>query len=173
MLDKNLLQYGRISMNKFETANYDELHESNPIRRLHDLAPIVIDKSLDINWANDVTMDDYTCTFMSIITESLTDKNTLFLSEKIFNPLATGHPFMVIGNKGTLKKLHELGFMTFDRWFDESYDMENDDFSRLRMIQIEIDKFSLKTKEEKDEFLNNVKEICIYNQKLFLEIRSK
>jgi nucleoside-diphosphate-sugar epimerase len=54
MLDKNLLQYGRISMNKFETANYDELANEDPIKRLHDLVPIIIDKSLDINWANDV-----------------------------------------------------------------------------------------------------------------------
>ena len=37
------------------------------------------------------------------------------------------------------------------------------------MIKIEITKFSNKTKEEKDEFLNNIKEICLYNQKLFLE----
>jgi hypothetical protein len=37
------------------------------------------------------------------------------------------------------------------------------------MIKIEMTKFSNKTKEEKDEFLNNVKDICLYNQKLFLE----
>jgi hypothetical protein len=47
--------------------------------------------------------------------------------------------------------------------------MECDDFARLRLIQQEITKFSNKTKEEKDEFLNNVKEICIYNQSLFLK----
>ena len=51
--------------------------------------------------------------------------------------------------------------------------MEYDDFARLRMIQTEIDKFSAKTKEEKDEFLNNVKDICLYNQKLFLEYGQK
>jgi hypothetical protein len=37
------------------------------------------------------------------------------------------------------------------------------------MIQIEIAKFANKTKEEKDAFLNNVKEICLYNQNLFLK----
>jgi hypothetical protein len=47
--------------------------------------------------------------------------------------------------------------------------MECDDFARLRLIQTEIDKFTNKTKEEKDEFLNNVKDICVYNQNLFLE----
>ena len=32
-----------------------------------------------------------------------------------------------------------------------------------------IDKFSKKTKEEKDQFLNDIKDICLYNQNLFLE----
>jgi hypothetical protein len=62
-----------------------------------------------------------------------------------------------------------FGFKTFHPYIDESYDMENDEFSRLRMIQIEIDKFASKTKEEKDEFLNNVKDICVHNQNLFLQ----
>jgi hypothetical protein len=47
--------------------------------------------------------------------------------------------------------------------------MEDNDLNRLKMIQIEIDKFANKTKEEKDEFLNNVKDICLYNQNLFLQ----
>ena len=40
---------------------------------------------------------------------------------------------------------------------------------RLNLIQTEIDRFSKKTKEEKVQFLNDVKDICIYNQKLFLK----
>ena len=47
--------------------------------------------------------------------------------------------------------------------------MEYDDFKRLELIKIEIDTFANKSKEEKDEFLNNVKEVCLYNQKLFLK----
>ena len=47
--------------------------------------------------------------------------------------------------------------------------MECDDFARLRLIHEEINKFSNKTKEEKEEFLHNVKEICIYNQNLFFQ----
>jgi translation elongation factor EF-Ts len=37
------------------------------------------------------------------------------------------------------------------------------------LIKLELNTFAKKTKEEKDEFLNNVKSICLYNQKLFLE----
>ena len=36
------------------------------------------------------------------------------------------------------------------------------------MILLEIEKFSNKTKEEKDEFLNNIKDIVKYNQEYFL-----
>jgi hypothetical protein len=41
---------------------------------------------------------------------------------------------------------------------------------RIGLIENEIEKFSNKTKSEKIEFLNNVKDICIHNQKLFLSI---
>ena len=62
-----------------------------------------------------------------------------------------------------------FGYKTFHPYIDESYDNEDDDLKRLKMIQIEIEKFANKTKEEKDEFLNNVKDICVYNQNLFLK----
>lgn len=170
MLSKDLLQYGRISMNKFITENYNQLPDDDPIKRLHDLTPIIIDKSLDINWANDVTTNDYTYTFMSIITESLTDKNTLFLSEKIFKPIATGHPFMVIGNKGTLKKLRELGFMTFDRWFNESYDMEEEMGIRVDMVVNEIEKYKYKTIDELKIIRSQMRDICLHNQARFKQM---
>jgi hypothetical protein len=39
---------------------------------------------------------------------------------------------------------------------------------RIKMIEIEVENFSKKTKTEKVQFLNNVKDICVYNQELFL-----
>ncbi len=62
-----------------------------------------------------------------------------------------------------------FGFKTFHPYIDESYEMELEDMKRVEMIKIEIDKFSKKSKEEKDQFLNDVKDICVYNQNLFLE----
>jgi hypothetical protein len=58
--------------------------------------------------------------------------------------------------------------MTFHPYIDESYDDIDDDYQRIKMIELEIDKFSKKTKEEKIEFLNNVKDICKFNQEKFL-----
>ena len=58
--------------------------------------------------------------------------------------------------------------MTFHPYIDESYDDVDDDYQRIKMIEFEIDRFSKKTKEEKVEFLNNVKDICRFNQEKFL-----
>jgi hypothetical protein len=57
-----------------------------------------------------------------------------FISEKIFRPINSMNPFIVVAYPHFIKKLHELGFKTFDKWWDESYDNEKDDEKRLNMI---------------------------------------
>ena len=44
------------------------------------------------------------------------------LSEKTFKTIATQTPFMILGNKGSLKKLHDLGYKTFHNIINENYD---------------------------------------------------
>ena len=123
----------------------------------------------------------YLNTYLSIVTESVFFQSKSaddifvefpsgYLSEKIFKPIGHCQPFILAGPSKSLQYLRDrFGFKTFHPFVDENYDLENDDFARLRMVQLEIDKFTSKTKEEKDEFLNNVKDICVYNQNLFLE----
>jgi len=95
---------------------------------------------------------------------------TGYISEKLWKPIGHCQPFILAAPAKSLQYIRRrFGFKTFHPFIDESYDLECDDFARLRMIELEINKFATKTKEEKDEFLNNVKEICIYNQKKFLE----
>jgi len=119
--------------------------------------------------------DIYLNSYLSIVTESVffqeaTDFPSGYLSEKVFKPIGHCQPFILAGPAKSLEYLqNRFGYKTFHPYIDESYDMEYDDFKRLELIKIEIDKFANKTKEEKDEFLNNVKNICLYNQNLFLE----
>lgn len=119
--------------------------------------------------------DIYLKTYLSIVTESIffqehTDFPSGYLSEKVWKPIGHCQPFILAGPSKSLEHIRErFGYKTFHPYIDESYDNEHDDLKRLQMIQIEISKFANKTKEEKDEFLNNVKEICLYNQNLFLE----
>ena len=117
----------------------------------------------------------YLNTYLSIVTESVFFQEDInfpsgYLSEKIWKPIGHSQPFILAGPAQSLKHIKKrFGYKTFHPYIDESYDMEYDDFKRLEMIKIEIEKFANKTKEEKDEFLNKVKDICLYNKALFLK----
>lgn len=47
---------------------------------------------------------------------------TCFLSEKTFKAIACQTPFMILGNKNSLKRLHDMGYKTFHHIIDETYD---------------------------------------------------
>ena len=119
--------------------------------------------------------DIYLNTYISIVTESIffqedTNFPTGYLSEKVWKPIGHCQPFILASACKSLKYMRDrFGYKTFHPYIDESYDLEEDDFKRLEMVKFEIEKFSKKSKEEKDQFLNDVKDICVYNQNLFLE----
>ena len=74
------------------------------------------------------------------------DSKLIHLTEKIGKPLLLGQPFILISGPFYLKKLKELGFKTFDKWWDESYDLEEDYSKRMKIIYnniLEIYKWDL------------------------------
>lgn len=119
--------------------------------------------------------DIYLNTYISIVTESIYLQEDVnfpagYLSEKIWKPVGHCQPFIIVSASKSLKYMRDrFGFKTFHPYIDESYDLEEDEFKRLELIKIELDKFTKKSKEEKDQFLNNVKDICLYNQELLLK----
>ncbi len=69
---------------------------------------------------------------LTVVTESHFDQTGgLFITEKTFRPLLVGHPFMVLGQKGTLAKLRSWGFSTDFDGIDQSYDLIEDDCERF------------------------------------------
>jgi hypothetical protein len=90
---------------------------------------IVNDRYLNPNWYKD--------TFASVVCETSVYQ-PVFLSEKTFKPFAYGHPFITIGATGTLKQIKELGFVTYDNLFDESYDSIVDFDQRLDAVYQQV-----------------------------------
>ena len=69
---------------------------------------------------------------LTVVTESHFDQTGgLFITEKTFRPLLVGHPFMILGQKDTLKKLRSWGFQTDFAGIDQSYDLVADDSERF------------------------------------------
>jgi hypothetical protein len=75
-----------------------------------------------------------------------------------------GHPFIIYGNQFTLKYLKSLGYKTFDKWIDESYDEIYDRVHRAQKIVSELKKFNDKTIEELTSIRLEMEEICIFNK---------
>ena len=81
--------------------------------------------------------------FCNIITESTfydndlpdTTLNKIFITEKTEKVFTAGQPFILVGNPNSLSYLKSMGFQTFDRWWDESYDTILD--HNHRMLEIE------------------------------------
>lgn len=76
--------------------------------------------------------------FLHIVVESFFSNksrlNRKFVSEKVFRATNALQPFLIISTPNYLKEFKELGFKTFDKWWDESYDEIEDNNKRLDAI---------------------------------------
>lgn len=176
-LDKNLVSWDNKLSYELEIDEFLK-HDNDPefIKMIMESSSILDVDDLDkISGMGFENKDIYLNTYISIVTESIyfqEDKDfpAGYLSEKVWKPVGHCQPFILASASGSLKYMrNRFGYKTFHPYIDESYDLEEDDIKRLDMIKLEIEKFSNKTKEEKDQFLNDVKDICVYNQNLFFE----
>lgn len=85
----------------------------------------------------------YASSYFSIVTDtSFVDDTMLFITEKVYKPMANLHPFVYVGNCGALAQLRRLGFETFAPYFDERYDDEPDHDHRMTMLCAEIERLA-------------------------------
>ena len=82
----------------------------------------------------DIYEPPYNDTACSLVSETNDSNNEVFMTEKIWKPIMAQHPFVVHGNHLYLQKLKEIGFKTFGSYFDETYDLEQDQDKRIDKI---------------------------------------
>jgi len=170
LYERNLINDGLISLNKIDRIPY----RVGPNTELffQENTPLIIDSlpELRYNLACNITTEDFERTFVSVVTETLVDDGTLFFSEKIWKPIMVGHPFMIYGNKGSLSYLKSIGYKTFDRWWDESYDDEPDKDRRSIMIANELLKLKTKSIDELKVIRNEMLEVINHNKENYNKV---
>jgi hypothetical protein len=67
-------------------------------------------------------------------TETVYFGRRLHITEKTFKAIALEMPFVLMAPAGSLEYLRRYGFRTFDSVWDESYDLETNDFERLNKV---------------------------------------
>lgn len=94
-------------------------------------------------------------------------KSCMFLTEKVYKPIAMMHPFILVTRPYASDALRKRGYKTFSPYIDETYDTIEDDDLRMAAIVKEVKRLSNQTEQEWLTWCENVKEIVEYNSKLF------
>lgn len=175
LIKNKVFDRGLISLNKPWNQPMQFLKDIEIQKFIFENTPFNIDSSIDLkyNLACNIQLEDYKKTFISLVTETLVDKGTLFLSEKIWKPIIIGHPFIVYGSQFTLRYLKELGYKTFDKWIDESYDEQFEEDERCYIIVREIIRLSKLSIEEMKKMREEMYDICYYNKNHFNMLHHK
>ena len=112
--------------------------------------------------------------YFNIVTESAwgpgydnTNPQKIMISEKVWKPIISFQPFILISTKNNLNKLREWGFKTFDGFIDESYDGLETYEERKRIIYSEIKRLCSKSIEELDDWYWSMEDILKYNYNHF------
>lgn len=98
-----------------------------------------------------------------VVTETIFYHDKLHLTEKIFKPIISKRPFILIGATGNLAYLKGYGFKTFDRWIDESYDFESDPYKRISMAVAELKKLCSLSMSQLKEMHKEMQDILEFN----------
>jgi len=110
----------------------------------------------------------YIDTYFSLVTETVFDYPYSFRTEKIWKPIAMGHPWIAVANAGYYRDIRNLGFKTFDHLIDESFDQIEDSQKRIeRILEVVKDLCN----QDLDKFLASAQNICKYNQQHLEDMR--
>jgi hypothetical protein len=115
----------------------------------------------------DFVATDYNSTEIEVVLETLFDDDRLHLTEKSLRPIACAQPFILTGTAGSLEYLRSYGFKTFDKVWDESYDLVEDPAERLKIIvdlMKQIADWDQSTRQYK---LSQAQKIANYNRQWF------
>jgi hypothetical protein len=112
----------------------------------------------------------YTDSYFSLVTETVFDYPYSFRTEKIWKPIAIGHPFIIVSNQGYYRDLHQLGFQTFDNLIDESFDQISNNTDRLERIAQVVEDLC---QQDLASFVKECFNTCKYNQQHLAELGPK
>jgi hypothetical protein len=115
--------------------------------------------------------EPYQDTYFSVVTETVFgESDHSFRTEKIVKPLAMGHPWVAVANRGYYRDLRNLGFQTFGNLLDESFDMIDSPQDRINRIVAVVEDLC---QQDLASFLESCYNFCKYNQQHLVELREQ
>jgi hypothetical protein len=110
----------------------------------------------------------YRDTYFSLVTETVFNYPYSFRTEKIWKPIAVGHPFIAVANRGFYRDIRNLGFQTFGHVVDESFDLLDNSQDRIERIAQVVEDLC---QHDLASFYKECYNVCKYNQELYTQMR--
>jgi hypothetical protein len=149
----------------YEVDRYQ--HRSNPVT---DQAYVKHDL-FDQEWGEIyLKPEPYIDTYFSLVTETVFEYPYSFRTEKIWKPIAIGHPFVVAANHGYYRDLRNLGFKTFAHAIDESFDLIENNQKRIEKIAAVVEDLC---RSDLAQLQSQCYNVCKYNQQHLSAMRLK
>lgn len=151
--------------------------------------PLVLNRTVERDNPVDINDDDlqyFDNSYFSVVNEtnfyhcmreeggrpiSCVHTDGVFISEKLYKPIAHRHPFVVAGIPGTLMYMRKAGYKTFSEVINEDYDSIQDDNQRLEALEKEILRLATLTDAEWLEVQKVLKPIIDHNYNHLLSIK--
>lgn len=176
LVESDLLSDGINTMNSFNLSqthmehhsmiekDVEELNALLPLLPTGDKSHIIFPSSNSGSFLARLNEQEMLDSWVSVISEaSFCDVDqTCFISEKSFKPIACRHPFIIFGNKHSLRYLRKLGYKTFSPFINEEYD-ELPTWERLGAIIKELKRINSMTFDEKIKWYSDMTDILNHN----------
>jgi len=188
LIQRNILDQGYVSYNvvcpennKDYVKNLLEAKDSGMItneqlvKALSNIANISL--PLRIDYQNQTSIPNHSFalsavketqeSFIYVVTETCYWETKCHLTEKIFKPIVSRMPFILVGPAHNLRYLHSYGFQTFSTWIDESYDAIEDPIARMEAIGQVLEDICRMSFDELESILRRMEDVLEYNYNLF------
>jgi hypothetical protein len=160
----NLLQHGAISCADYENFSYQGRTETTDdyikkienfnLASFHDfksMLPLIIN-----NMTTEIVVPDHESyqspinlhqdgrdeshlfrnVFLNVVNETHHPDDIVFITEKTYRSINYCRPFVINGDSGSLQYLKDMGFKTFEKFWDESYDADDDHTKITKICKI-------------------------------------
>ena len=138
--DKVNIQYNFLAYN-YSSGEYDFNHPLN-------------------NLYNDI--------FVDIIVEAHNLGNSFYPTEKLARAVLCKKPFIVMASKNYLQYLKQIGFRTFEKYWDEKYDFYDGKVRYFAILNL-IDNLAMQSTNELDQIYKDMQEVLDHNYNLLID----
>lgn len=167
----NLLRLGHCFFEVNINDNFQIAKKTLPDdSKIHDIANLHLPTIDDVS-STPIELNSalQNCSFNLVVEAYYNDQLNLgfpFITEKLWRNVHAKVPFVLVGQRYTLRAFRELGYKTFHPYIDESYDLLEDD-ERVFAVYREVKKLLELPNDKKNKLFLHLKHITDFNYNHF------